>query len=137
MCKFPPKITIKVLYAKILNHIILFWKANKKFTSDCQRWTGHSSNVNLVAGAFTMFHLKCRMGPFGFFCMECHRDLLIRDRSCWLPYNLRQRNKALVLSKSSQLEMSQVPKNLKVGGKRIKTAKPVNYRAVYFIVRSV
>jgi hypothetical protein len=54
--------------------------------------TGHSGNETLVAGAFTISHTKSKKrgflekfwGPFGFFCRECHRDLLIPVRLwCW------------------------------------------------------
>jgi hypothetical protein len=41
-----------------------------------------SSNAMLVAGAFTISHIKCQKrsllkefrGPFGFFCMECRAE---------------------------------------------------------------
>jgi hypothetical protein len=50
--------------------------------------TGHSSNAMLVAGVFTISHTKClKKGllkefrrPFGFFCMECRKGLLIPVR---------------------------------------------------------
>jgi hypothetical protein len=47
----------------------------------------------VVAGAFTISHTKCLKrgllkefrGPFGFFCMECRRGLLIRRRGLLIP----------------------------------------------------
>jgi hypothetical protein len=53
-----------------------------------QRQTGHSGNAMLVARAITTSDRKCLKrgilkgfwGPFGFFCMECRRSLLITVR---------------------------------------------------------
>jgi hypothetical protein len=55
--------------------------------------TGHSSIAMLVAGAFTISKTKCLKkgllkefrGPFGFFCIECRRCLLIRRKGLLIP----------------------------------------------------
>jgi hypothetical protein len=73
-----------------INRISL--RLNHKQMQTLQGRTGYSGNETLVAMAFSMFHTKYQKiglleefwGPFGFFCMECRRDLLISVH-LWKP----------------------------------------------------